>query len=118
MARFFTRHDHTHRFSCRAEMMSIGIAREERAIPQPILTFALEIRLVCDRDFVIEEIEVALGADIFDVLPFYAPVTPPSPPRLIEGARILHAEGRFHQLAVFDDPPALDDSHLLRVRCS
>src|SRR5437016_3526524 len=61
-----------------------------------------EIRLGRDRDVIIEKIEVALGADDFDVLPLDAPVTPHSPPRLMERVWVVHAEARFHHSAVVD----------------
>src|ERR1700726_2561574 len=77
---------------------------------------ASEIRLVGNRDVIVEQMLVVLGADVFGDLALRTPIAPHARPRLVKGVRVLDGEGRFHHLAVVDYPPALDDVQLLGMR--
>ena len=85
---------------------------------RPPLLPQSEIRLVRDRNVIVKQMLVVLGADVFDHLLLHAPITPHSRPGLIEGVWVLHGEGSFHHPAAIEDPPALDDVQVLSVRCS
>src|SRR5215471_16829713 len=54
-----------------------------------------EIRLVCYRDVVVEQMLVVLGADVFEHRLLHAPIAPLTPPGLIESIRIVHLEDDF-----------------------
>src|SRR5258705_6379851 len=61
-----------------------------------------EIRLVRHRDFVVEQVPIALGADLLMELLLHAPIPSHSRPWLVVCVRVLHREGHFHGLAVVD----------------
>src|SRR5947207_118213 len=75
-----------------------------------------EIRLVRHWDLIVEQIAVALRADLLDKLALHTPETSHSRPGLVVGVRILDPEDHFHGLAIVDHPPALDRMQLLGVR--
>src|SRR5207247_1959303 len=75
-----------------------------------------EIRLVGDGNTIIEEQEVALGADLFAELSLSAPVAPDPLPRLIEGFGIIDSHEHFHRLPVVDHAPTLDHVQSVAVR--
>src|SRR6516225_6483569 len=89
-------------------MTAAGIAR--------LAQLSSEIRLVRYRDAIIEQVLIVLGANILFELLRHAPIAPHSGPRLVEGVRVLHREGCFHELVVVDHAPALDDMQLLGMR--
>src|ERR1700730_4989255 len=77
---------------------------------------ALEIRLVRDRDVIVEQMPVVLGADLFEHRLPHARVTLDGRPGLIVSVRVLDPDAHFHRLAVVDLPPALRNVQLLGVR--
>src|SRR5258708_25291103 len=76
----------------------------------------LEIRLVGDRDAVVEQMLVVLGAYLFEHWLLHAPILPHRRPWLIESIRIVDRVGHFKLFAVVDQFPALDDVELRAVR--
>src|SRR6516225_2774751 len=75
-----------------------------------------EIRLARDRNLVVEQMLVVLGADVLAELLRCAPKTSHGGPGLDEGVGVLDRESRFHHLAGVGNAPALDDVQLLAVR--
>jgi hypothetical protein len=75
-----------------------------------------EIRRLGDRNAIIEEQEISLGANLLAELSLRAPVAPQALPRLIIGVGIVDSHEHFQRVAIVDHPPALDDMELIGVR--
>src|SRR5271168_4339245 len=71
-----------------------------------------EVRLVGDRDVVVEQMLVVLGTDVFGHLLLHASVPPLARPGLIERVRVVDREGHFEHLVAVGQSPALDDVQL------
>src|SRR5260221_6515526 len=87
-------------------------------LPKPFVALPSEIRLVCDVQFPLVQDKIAFDADLFRVGCRNAAEALPGAPGLFESVRIVDREGHFQAAVVLDDPPALDDVHLVGVRGS
>src|SRR2546430_7760204 len=76
----------------------------------------LEVRFSRHRYVIVEEVRIVLCADLLDEILIYAAIVPHCGPGLIESARIVDREDRFHSLPVIDLSPALHHVQLLAVR--
>src|SRR5580700_5779626 len=97
----------------RAVPATLG-ARGRRAADSRIVDS--EIRRLGDRNAIVEEQEISLGANLLAELTLRAPVAPQALPRLIVGVGIVDGHEHFQRVAIVDHPPALDDVELVGVR--
>jgi len=68
---------------------------------------ASEIGLVGNRDVIVEQVLIVLGADILGDLANDAPIAAHASPRLVEGVWVGHRKDHLQHLAVVNDFPAL-----------
>src|SRR5262250_542940 len=87
-----------------------------RRAPAEATRLDSEIRRLGDRNAIIEEQEISLGANLLAELSLRAPVAPQALPGLIVGVGIVDSHEHFQRVAIVDHPPALDDVEFIGVR--
>ena len=75
-----------------------------------------EIRDLGDRNAIIEEQEISLGANLLAELSLCASVAPLALPGLAVGVGIVDSHQHFQGVPIVDHPPALDDMVVAYLR--